>query len=486
MPSRAAKKPVVVLFRNDLRIADNRALAAAADAKRPVVPLFILDDKAEMRRRGAASRWWLHHSLDALRKRLEALGASLVLREGPADKIVGDVLKASGADAVFWNRRYEPGRIAADRAMKRKLRDGDILAESFDGELLHEPSRLKTGAGGFYKVYTPFWRALAGGPEPRDPVDAPEQISGWKGDAGGQALNRFGLLPERPDWAGGLRERWTPGEEGAFQRLDEFLEGDLDSYARARDFPGMEGTSRLSPHLAHGEITPRQVLSRLRRPRGDRDEGGETKLRREIAWREFSYHLLFHNHDLHRKNFRDGFDDFPWRRDDAGLRAWRRGLTGYPIVDAGMRELWRTGWMHNRVRMIAASFLIKDLMIDWRAGEEWFWDTLVDADPASNPMNWQWVAGTGADAAPYFRIFNPVIQGERFDPDGDYVRRYVPELEAVPSRYIHRPWDAPAGILRQAGVVLDETYPRPIVSHDRARDRALAAFRQTRGIDISE
>ncbi|MER2537341.1 MAG: deoxyribodipyrimidine photo-lyase [Rhizobiaceae bacterium] len=479
MASRTASKPVIVLFRNDLRVADNGALAAGADSGRPVIPLFVLDETAG-RARGAASRWWLHHSLEALGARLKALGAPLALRRGDTDSIVADVRKASGAGAVFWNRRYEPGCAAADSRLKARLNDEGIEAESFDGALLHEPSRVKTGSGGFYRVYTPFRRALAGGLDPRDPIDAPERLTPWGGHLDGEPLDRFGLLPEKPDWAGGLRQRWTPGEEGARARLEAFLTHDLDDYARGRDFPGMEGTTRLSPHLAHGEITPFQILARLSRLRASRHEAGADKLRREIVWREFSYHLLFHRPALHTENFREEFLRFPWRRDEAGLRAWRRGLTGYPIVDAGMRELWRTGWMHNRVRMIAASFLVKDLMIDWRDGEGWFWDTLVDADPADNPMNWQWVAGTGADAAPYFRIFNPVLQGERFDPDGDYVRRYVPELKALPGRWLHRPWEAPKAALDEAGVTLGETYPLPILRHDEARDRSLAAYRQMR------
>lgn len=298
----------------------------------------------------------------------------------------------------------------------------------------------------------------------------------WKGRLHSDQLDHLKLLPKRPDWSSGLAERWQPGEQGAKDRLASFLDGRLDTYAEDRNVPGVEGTSGLSPHLAHGEITPFQIMAALRRRRG---KGAET-FRKELAWREFSYHLLFNRPMLHRQNFRSEFDAFKWRSAPAALKAWQFGQTGYPIVDAGMRELWQTGWMHNRVRMIAASFLIKDLLIDWRDGEEWFWDTLVDADAANNPASWQWVAGSGADAAPYFRIFNPVLQGEKFDSDGSYIRRYVPELAKLPDDYIHRPWEAPASVLRESGIAIGKDYPSPIVNHARARERALEIYRGTR------
>ncbi|MEW9806469.1 deoxyribodipyrimidine photo-lyase [Mesorhizobium sp. ZMM04-5] len=468
--------PILVLFRNDLRVADNRALAAATDSGRPVVPLFILDENGS-RPAGAASRWWLHHSLAALGASLERLGAGLVLRRGGTHEIVAEILKATGATSVFWNRRYAPPHVEVDRALKAGLREEGVEAESFDGFLLHEPTRLATGAGAFYKVFTPFYRRLAAEGDPRDPVDAPTGLTGWKGRLPAGDLAAFGLLPDKPDWSGGLAERWRPGEAGAAARLDDFLEEHLDGYADSRDRPAEAGTSGLSPHLAHGEISPFQIMAALRAKQG-RD--AET-FRKELAWREFSYHLLFRRPELHHASFRPDFDGFGWRRDPGGLKAWQGGQTGYPIVDAGMRELWQTGWMHNRVRMIAASFLIKDLLIDWREGEAWFWDTLVDADAANNPASWQWVAGSGADAAPYFRIFNPVLQGEKFDPDGRYVRCYVPELAELPDRYIHRPWDAPRSVLAGCGIELGRDYPLPVVDHAKARDRAMDAYRAIRG-----
>jgi deoxyribodipyrimidine photo-lyase len=475
-------KPALVLFRNDLRVGDNGALSAAAATRKPLIAVYILDEESEgVRQPGAASRWWLRNSLETLVQRLDKLGARMVLRRDRMRSAVTDIVDETGADAVFWNRRYDLGGSAGDARLKQELRERGLRVESFDGHLLHEPSRLVTRAGGFYKVFTPFWQALAGGAEPRDPVDAPDELNGYSGKIASQHIDELLPLPTTPDWAGGLRESWTPGEDGAHAFLDDFLSGGLDGYAEGRDFPGRETTSRLSPHLAHGEITPHQILAALRERARKASSSDIAKFRKEIGWREFCYHLLFHNRRLHEKNFQPTFDNFPWVTDQSALRAWQRGQTGYPIVDAGMRELWRTGTMHNRVRMIAASFLTKHLLIDWREGERWFWDTLVDADPASNPANWQWVAGSGADAAPYFRIFNPVLQGEKFDPDGQYVRRWVPELAGLPNRVLHKPWEAAASVLDTAGVTLGKTYPWPVVDHAKARKRALAAYSRMRG-----
>lgn len=474
-----ADAPGLVLFRDDLRIADNRALAAAADSGRPVAALYVLDEEASPRLPGAAVAWWLNLSLKALAKDLEKHGVSLALRSGKGSDIVPKVVREIGAGAVFWNRRYDPVAVEADTRLKASLRDDGIEARSFDGRLLHEPPLLKTGTGGFYKVYTPFWKALTAQIEPRDPVDAPRSIKPWKGTLKGESIDALLPLPQKPDWAGGLRERWTPGEKGAQAALKRFLDEGVKGYKSNRDRPDMDGTSSLSPHLAHGEITPYQIFAALRDRRLQGDDA--TTFRKEVVWREFAHHLAFHAPPLHDKNFRPEFDGFEWKGGSAGLTAWQKGLTGYPIVDAGMRQLWQTGWMHNRIRMVVASFLIKDLRIDWRKGEQWFWDTLVDADPAQNPFNWQWVAGSGADASPFFRIFNPMMQGERFDPDGAYVRHFVPELAALPDRFIHKPWEAPTLVLREAGVTLGKTYPKPIVDHQQARDEALAAYKAMSG-----
>lgn len=472
--------PVLVLFRRDLRVADNGALAAACASGRPVLPVFVLDEESEgTRPLGGASRWWLHHSLTALSKSLDALGARLILRRGPIMRVVADLVRHSHAEAVYWNRRYDPPGVAADTEMKSALLDAEIEAKSFDGQLLHEPSQLTTGQGGPYKVYSAFWRAMTSGPEPRDPIDPLKHIHAFTGEIASVPLADFGLLPTRPDWAGGLRDTWTPGEAGAHELLEDFLSDGIKGYEELRDRPDREATSRLSPHLAFGEITPFTIFAALRDQRVEETQDS-AKFRKEVAWREFCHHLLFHNPQLAEENCHPSFDAFSWHVDADALSAWQRGRTGYPIVDAGMRELWHTGSMHNRVRMITASFLTKHLLIDWREGERWFWDTLVDADPASNPANWQWVAGSGADAAPYFRIFNPVLQGEKFDPNGDYVRRWVPEIAGLPDKFLHKPWAAPNSELERAGVTLGTTYPAPVVDHGAARERALSAYRATR------
>ncbi len=471
-------KPILVLFRTDLRMADNRALSAAAATGRPVIPVFIFDEESEgVRPVGGARRWWLHQSLSALGHRMAALGAPLLLRRGPMLEQTLAMLEETGADMVLWNRRYDPPEASIDAEMNTALGKTGIRTLDFDGHLLHDPSLLKTGSGGPYKVYSPFWRALIAEAEPRDPVDAPSQLRPFAKALASDSLDDWALMPVKPDWSGGFRSAWTPGEDGAQARLRDFLDGPVSGYGESRDIPGAQGTSSLSPHLANGEITPFQIFSALKSGKIDAPSHDLEKFRKEVGWREFAYHLLFHNPDLRNANFNDRFDDFPWKPDADLLRRWQRGQTGYPIVDGGMRQLWQTGWMHNRVRMIVASFLVKHLLIDWREGEKWFWDTLVDADPANNPASWQWVAGSGADAAPYFRIFNPILQGEKFDPDGTYVRRYVPELKHLPARYIHKPWESPKAELEQARVKLGDNYPVTVIEHQNARKRALLAYK---------
>lgn len=472
-------KPVLLLFRHDLRLADNRALAAARETGRPIAAAFIHDEESKgVRAPGGARRWWLHHSLEALSDGLSQLGGRLILRRGAMAKEVARLVRDTGADTVFWNRRYDPPAVAADKTLRQNLKDEGIAAESFEGQLLHEPWQVSTTSGGHYKVYTPFRRALMSAPEPREPLGAPRKMEAWGGKAASERLSDWKLLPTKPDWAGGLRETWTPGEAGARKALSDFIADMLEGYGEGRDFPSRGTTSRLSPHLCHGEITPYQLwhaLVGIDAPRADVE-----KFRSELIWREFCWHLLFHNADLATVNFNHSFDAFRWRRDAKALAAWQKGETGYPLVDAGMRELWRTGFMHNRVRMVVASFLAKHLLIDWRKGEEWFWDTLVDADPANNPANWQWVAGSGADAAPYFRIMNPLLQSEKFDNGGDYVRAYVPELGRLDGKALHKPWQEKPQRLAEAGVKIGETYPAPIVDHGKARERALAAYRSSK------
>ncbi|MCW0233497.1 MAG: DNA photolyase family protein [Ferrovibrio sp.] len=478
-PLSSALSPVVVWFRQDLRLNDNPALAAAAASGRPVLALYILDTATTAWAMGGATRWWLHHSLVQLGADLkQRYDIGLILRRGDPATILPALLRETVTETVHWNRCYEPAAIARDSALKTALKDDGIAVETHNAALLFEPWTVQTQAGGWFKVFSPFWRACrARGPAA--PQRAPQSVTRWPETVDSDALDSWALLPTAPDWAGGLRARWTPGEAGAAARLQAFIEHDLIQYADGRDRPDLDCTSRLSAHLQFGEIGPRQIWQAVQMAV---ERGGAglahnaEKFLSELGWREFCHHLLFHFPTLPQQNFRAGFDAFPWNPRADHVKAWQEARTGYPIVDAGMRQLWQTGWMHNRVRMIAASFLIKHLLQDWRKGEAWFWDTLVDANLANNAGGWQWVAGSGADAAPYFRIFNPVLQGEKFDPQGAYVRRWLPELAALPDKYIHKPWSAPETVLNQAGIVLGRDYPRPLVDHDTARKAALAAF----------
>ncbi|AKI00463.1 deoxyribodipyrimidine photo-lyase type I [Hoeflea sp. IMCC20628] len=477
--SNSLSTTAIVWFRNDLRTQDNAALVAAS-RHAAVIPVFIREAGSPARSLGAARRWWLHHSLSRLTEKLEHLGAPLHLVSGDPVDIIPELVKATGASAVYWNRRYDPAHQNADSALKIHLHNNGIETESFSGQLLHEPTRLRTGAGTYYKVYSPFWRALESDLEnsPPMPLPAPQSLTASNGGAKleSESLDDWQLLPTKPDWSGGIADVWTPGEDGAHDRLTEFLENRLRGYAERRDIPGVAATSGLSAHLASGEITPAQIFQALSQTDNDASNEDRSRFRKEIAWREFSWHLLVNNPGLPVSNHNPKFDAFPWVTNADSLSAWQKGLTGYPVVDAGMRQLWQTGWMHNRVRMIVASFLIKHLMIDWREGEAWFWDTLVDADPASNAASWQWVAGSGADASPYYRIFNPILQGDKFDTEGAYVREFVPELAELPDKFIHKPWTAPEDVLLADGIRLGETYPHPIVDHQAARQRALASY----------
>jgi deoxyribodipyrimidine photo-lyase len=470
-----AAKPLILWFRKDLRLDDNHALHAACRTGRPIIPLYIREPSSSgTGPLGGAQEWWLHHSLMSLTASIEALGGSLNLVSGDALDVLVDLIKKTGADTVIWNRRYDPPGIAIDTRIKRELEQQGLDAQSFAGQLLHEPSRLKTGGGTPYRVYTPFWRALEGSGEPPHPVDAPKKVKFASELPASEKLASWKLLPTKPDWAKDFAEVWTAGEEAARERLTDFLDQSLEGYKADRDFPAKQSTSIMSPYLALGVISPARIWEETRGLDVPADD--LVHFRKELAWREFSYHLLFHFPKLPYANWNDRFDGFEWSNSTAHFRAWTKGMTGYPIVDAGMRQLWKHGFMHNRVRMIVASFLIKDLMIDWRRGEAWFRDTLVDADPASNAASWQWVAGCGADAAPFFRIFNPVLQGEKFDRDGAYVREFVPELAALDTKYIHKPFAAPQSVLDKADIKLGETYPKPIVDHATARDRALKAY----------
>ena len=412
--------PSIVWFRDDLRLADNPALRAAIERAEPVIGLYVLDERSPgIRPLGGAAKWWLHHSLASLGERLRERGGALVLRRGAAAEVVRETVADTGAGAVFWNRRYGGAARAIDTQLKSSLRADGVEVSSFAGSLLFEPWTVQTGGGTPFSVFSPFWRACLALPAPRAPLPEPRTVDAPARMPASDALDDWALLPTRPDWAEGLRETWLPGEPAARARLREFLAEDLRRYDRARDSPAAGATSQLSPRLRWGEISPFTLWHEAA------NADGAGRFLSELGWREFAWHTLYRFPELATKNLRPEFDAFPWPPlDPSHLKAWQRGRTGIPLVDAGMAELWRTGYMHNRVRMVTASFLIKNLLIDWRRGEEWFWDTLVDADDASNPFNWQWVAGSGADAAPYFRIFNPELQAQKFDPQGEYIDRW--------------------------------------------------------------
>jgi deoxyribodipyrimidine photo-lyase len=487
MASKSAS-PCIVWFRDDLRLSDHPALHAASQTGAPVICLYVLDEASAALRAptarplGSAARWWLAQSLRALQARLASISVPLLLRRGPAATVIAGLARETGAVAVFWNEIAQAPHQAVADQVAAALGEIGASSQAFPGDLLAAPAAIRNKDGRGLRVFTPFWRRVQSLGDPLGPLPAPKTLRAVP-DLGGDSIENWGLEPKRPDWAGGLRESWTPGEPSGQTRLDEFLRSAVAGYAGERDLPDRAGTSRLSPHLRFGEVSPRQVWHAARFAAAERPAlaGDIDKFLSELGWREFCRHLLFDLPDLAGCNLQTSFDAFPWRRDDAALRAWQRGRTGYPIVDAGMRELWRTGVMHNRVRMVAASFLVKHLLIDWREGEKWFWDTLVDADPGSNPANWQWVAGSGADAAPYFRVFNPILQGEKFDPDGAYVRRWVPELARLPAGLIHQPWRATPLELAGAGVGLGTSYPEPIVDHRAGRERALRAYATVRG-----
>jgi deoxyribodipyrimidine photo-lyase len=467
-------------FRQDLRLADNPALTAALARDEPVIPVYIFSAADELEwAPGGAARWWLHQSLARLCEELRSAGSELCIRaSGDALSALQALIRECGASRVVWNRRYEPAIVARDRAIKTTLRAAGIEVESFNGALLHEPWTIATRSGTPFQVFTPFWRHCKSLGDPQEPLPAPTRLRAPPAWPASETLESLRLQPRLP-WTQGLEAAWTPGGKSARARLERFLADDFDAYPTLRNAPAVHGTSRLSPHLHCGEISPREVWHATRRyaaAHGLDASWRDSQFLAELGWREFAHHLLFHFPGTPEQPLRANHARFPWQPDDAAFAAWRNGATGYPIVDAGMRELWRTGWMHNRVRMIAASFLVKDLLQPWWAGARWFWDTLVDADLASNTLGWQWVAGCGADAAPFFRIFNPVSQGIKFDPAGTYVRRWVPELARLPDEWVHRPWEAPGDVQRAAGVSLGVNYPAPSVEHGAARARALAAF----------
>jgi len=465
----------IVWFRQDLRIDDNPALYAAA-REGDILPVYIYDTTLEKQHEpGGASKWWLHHALADLSSQLDN---RLFVTAGNPFDILKNLCEENNASHVVWNRMYEHWAIQRDSNIKQALTENGIRVKSFNGSLLWEPMDILKKDGTPYKVYTPYYRkGCLNAEHPRLPLASPSLniLPNIKFDAITQ-INSLKLLPTIP-WDTEINRQWRPTSTSAKDVLSHFINNAIESYSDKRNLPSVKGTSRLSPFLHFGQISPNQIWYAVHDAfDGDVSSKGVDTYLSEIAWREFSYYLLFHFDDLGVKNFNPKFDAFPWRESQAELTAWQKGQTGIPIVDAGMRELYQTGYMHNRVRMIVGSFLVKNLLIDWRLGERWFWDCLLDADSASNAASWQWVAGSGADASPYFRIFNPILQGEKFDKHGTYVRKYCPELAQIPDKYIHKPWEMPNLLLNECGVKLGKDYPEPIVDLKRSRQRALDAF----------
>lgn len=462
----------IVWFRRDLRLSDQPALRRALEAHERVLPVYIhAPDEEGPWAPGGASRWWLHHSLAALDQALRKAGAPLLIRHGDSLQQLRELARAVDAKAVYWNRLYEPALVRRDQTIKQALRGDGLAAESCNAALLAEPWQLKTGAGEPYRVFTPFWRAHSALPARPEPLPAVRKLHPVDKPPQGMKLESLELLPERP-WDGGLKASWQPGEAGAWALLQRFCDEAAGHYKKERDLPALDATSRLSPHLHFGEISPAQIAARLRRLAEEQDgvRGDLEHYLRELGWREFAHHLLYHYPHTPQQPLHEKFANFPWRKPReyaADLRAWQRGRTGVPLVDAGMRQLWHSGWMHNRVRMIVASFLTKNLLIPWQEGARWFWDTLVDADLANNTLGWQWTAGCGADAAPYFRVFNPILQGARFDPRGAYLRRWLPELAKLPESALQEPWK-----FRSA----PPPYDAPIADLADSRRRALEAY----------
>lgn len=472
-------------FRNDLRLSDNPALQSAL-SNGFTYAVFILEKNSAQRQLGAASKAWLHHSLKKLAQDLAALGIPFVVKQGDPVTEISMLVADLNVEGVYWNRRYQPDDVAIDKAIKSNLiRDGKLV-ESYKANLLFEPWEIvSAGEKTPYRVFTPFWKvAVKKGVQSTSlGVPTPQKHTSLDLKSCLSSIESLNLSPKSPDWSEGFWKRWDVGEKAANSRLDEFLNNRLSDYSEGRDIPSLFKTSGLSPHLRFGEISPRQIWHAVHAKAGGDISSNDYKFLSEVGWREFSHSILFHADNLAEKNWKPDFDAFPWTLDFDKLDAWKKGQTGYPLVDAGMRELWHTGYMHNRVRMVTASFLIKHLKIDWREGEKWFWDTLLDACPANNPASWQWVAGSGADASPFFRIFNPIAQSEKFDADGKYIKKWVPELSKLNSKWVHKPWQAPPLELQAAGVELDKTYPAPIVDHTQARGAAMEAYNAMKALN---
>jgi deoxyribodipyrimidine photo-lyase len=468
---------VIHWFRQDLRLSDNPALFEAAKNS-SILPIYILDDiNSKELAMGEASRFWLHHSLNSLNKSLDQ---NLSIYSGDPITVILDIIDRLDIKEIFWNRCYEPWRINRDTHIKKELESKGIKVNTLNGSLLWEPWTIKKGDGTPYKVFTPYFRkGCLLSDEPRKPISTPINLDLFNDNNSLKDINALSLLPSTK-WDIKMKSFWNIGELGANNRLTEFLNNGVENYKEGRNIPSKPFVSRLSPHLHFGEISPNQAWHAAKK------KGDDTNIDHfcsELGWREFSYTQLYFNPELPKKNLQSKFDLFPWDKDEKKLIAWQKGQTGIPMVDAGMRELWITGAMHNRVRMVVGSFLVKNLLLHWHHGERWFWDCLVDADLASNSASWQWIAGCGADAAPYFRIFNPVTQGQKFDPDGEYIRKYIPEISELPNKYLFNPWEAPQEELDRAGVVIGKDYPKPIIDLKLSRQNALEAFKSLKKVD---
>lgn len=470
------KQPSIVWFRQDLRLEDQPALIAAIQQGDPIIPLYIwAPEEIDNWKIGAASKWWLHYSLINLQEELLKRNLHLVIRQANSSlEALLEVIKETNAQTLFWNRCYEPAAVKRDAHIKSILQQNGIQTQIFNGSLLYDPWSILNKQNKPFQVFTPFWKHCLKTNLPTAPLSISQPIASYNQKIKSDPIKALDLLPHI-HWDTGLKASWQPGCHYASIQLKKALNSAIPNYLQDRDYPYLNGTSCLSPYLHYGEISPRIIWQAVKAEKNLDPNQAEGFLR-QLGWREFGYYLLYHFPHTPDEPLYDKFRHLPWTEDYSLLSAWQKGLTGYPIIDAGMRQLWKTGWMHNRVRMLVGSFLVKDLFIPWQEGEKWFWDTLVDADLANNTLGWQWVAGCGADAAPYFRIFNPVLQGEKFDPQGDYVKMWVPELKQMPSKWIHKPWEAPLEVLKQAHVILGKDYPQPIVDHSEARLKALANF----------
>lgn len=469
-------RAVIYWHRQDLRLEDNQALNWAA-SQGAVIPLYINDQQLlDDMYIGEAQKWWLHHSLLVLQKAYHQHKIELILRSGEPKKLLEALLQETQSVVITWNRCYDPQSIARDMQLKEYFTAKGVQVKTFNSSLLTEPSKILNKTSGFYKVFTPYWKNCLQVIAVADLLPVPH-LTGFTKKIESENLDDWKFLPTHPNWANGFNEYWQPGAQGAQDKMDLFMKNALNGYHEKRDIPGYAGTSQISPHLKFGEVGPRQIWHAVHKiaEKSSHNQDIDRYLA-ELGWREFSYYLLFHFPQLMHKPFNASFSGFPWVTNEKYLEAWQKGMTGYPMVDAGMRQLWHTGWMHNRVRMIVGSFLTKHLLISWKKGAEWFLYTLVDADIANNCASWQWVSGSGADAAPYFRIFNPIMQGEKFDPQGQYIRKWIPEIANLPDKYIHSPWEASKELLEKSGIILGRTYPKPIVDHSKARTMALEAY----------